>query len=162
MGVPSKKRIGLFGKVVIAIVAVGVISSMLPGTGSRERGASGADATTPAPTPPPPQKSPAEIIADNQLKEATAGVIALRNAMRNPDSFRLEEVLAMSGPAECITYRAQNGFGGLNVEEAVIRSGTLIPHSSSQFDSQWNRYCAEKTGHVITDNVKRLVEIIAR
>jgi len=41
-------------------------------------------------------------------------------AMRNPDSFRLERALAMSNKTVCLSFRAQNGFGGMNIGAAVF------------------------------------------
>jgi hypothetical protein len=46
-------------------------------------------------------------------------VMAIRDAMREPGSFQVSKALVMEDGAGCITYRARNGFGGMNVGYAV-------------------------------------------
>ena len=78
---------------------------------------------------------------------AVLGAKHLRDSMRNPDSFKLAEVLMMDNGAVCYTYRAQNGFGGVNVGSAVLsRTGQFRTNETSGFRTLWNKECANKTG----------------
>lgn len=75
------------------------------------------------------------------------GAKALKNAMRNPDSFKLAQVLVMPDGGVCYGYRAQNGFGGMNGERAVLSpDGTMRTDDSDGFSRAWHRECAGKTG----------------
>jgi hypothetical protein len=50
---------------------------------------------------------------------------ALNGSLRNPDSLSFEQILVNSdGSVICMTYRAKNGFGGMNVEHVVFKDGT--------------------------------------
>lgn len=61
---------------------------------------------------------------DAQLQLITAAALTLKQNMRNPDSFVLESALLMSGKGSvCYTYRAQNGFGGMDRGRAVLIGG---------------------------------------
>ncbi len=80
---------------------------------------------------------------DAHWQAAELGAMTLRKAMRNPDSFQLSQVLLMPDGAVCYDYRAQNGFGGMNREYAVLTaSGRLTANENGP----WNRECANKTG----------------
>jgi len=88
-----------------------------------------------------------------QLVFATLGAISLRKAMRNPDSFVLEEAHVMHDNSVCFVYRAQNGFGGMDREYAVLSAkGTM-----STSDSAWNHLCAHKKGYDKTTEINRLI-----
>ena len=73
----------------------------------------------------------------------------LRTSLRNPSSLSLIEVRAMrSNKNICITYRAQNGFGGYSVEQVayIPRLNGMLTHDDSAFREQWNKFCpADKT-----------------
>ena len=97
------------------------------------------------------QQSP----ADKEAKEkeqvriafAAGGAKQLRDAMRNPDSFKLTQALIMGDGAVCYDYRAQNGFGGMNAEKAVLApDGRFATTGSDGFHALWNKECADKTG----------------
>jgi hypothetical protein len=86
---------------------------------------------------------------------ATTYAKALRSTMRNPASFELNQVLVMQDNSICFTYRAQNGFGGMNVGQAV-----LSPHLKFKTEEQdgflsfWTRYCKNKAGLDEIRNIK--------
>ncbi len=57
----------------------------------------------------------------------------------------------MEDGAVCYDYRAQNGFGGMNLGHAVLSpKGQFKANESSGFTSLWNKECANKTGTVQT------------
>jgi len=69
--------------------------------------------------------------------------------MRDPSSFQLESAWVMDNKAICYTYRARNGFGGLNLEHAVIgREGkSFLTQDMDGFATTWNRDCGKGPGH---------------
>jgi hypothetical protein len=79
-----------------------------------------------------------------EQEHAVEGAIALRKAMRNPDSFKLESVHVVESGAVCYQYRAQNGFGGTNLEFAVLPPGAQRFNFNA---SGWNAQCAHKPHH---------------
>lgn len=83
---------------------------------------------------------------------------SLRKSMRDPDSFKLEQALAMD-KAICFTYRAHNGFGGVNVGRAVLVLKTAKMATSDQdgFAGVWNTSCGNKTGDDITKQIANFV-----
>lgn len=103
------------------------------------------------------KKSPEEQRRDRNLQRAVVSVKALREAMRNPESFALEQALAMDTGTLCFSYRAQNGFGGMNRERAVLSADDQQFTNSSMdgFSRSWNARCAGKQGEDIT----RLVNV---
>ena len=71
---------------------------------------------------------------------AFASARALKASLRNPDSLTFRSIGTNDdGGVVCITYRAQNGFGGMNLEHVVFRDG-----DPSQSAAAWNRTCAHK------------------
>jgi len=95
--------------------------------------------------------SPAQQAANQKeeaaFQRAVQGAKQLRDSMRNPDSFKLGQTLVMNDGAVCYDYRAQNGFGGMNVGHAVLApSGIFKTDESSGFRTFWNKECTGKTG----------------
>ena len=114
-------------------------------------------ASHPQPTSPASKGQPKEN-EDLSLSRAATGAISLRKAVRNPDSFVLEEVVGMPDGALCYSYRAQKEFfGGINREHAVLPRKVS---NLDQSDAAWRRYCANKTGADLTDNVKMMMHSV--
>jgi hypothetical protein len=104
-----------------------------------------------SPTPSTPVVSAAQQAANQKdeaaFQRAVAGAKQLRNAMRNPNSFKLGETLIMDDGAVCYDYRSQNGFGGMNVGHAVLSpSGQFKTDELNGFTAMWNKECAKHTG----------------
>jgi hypothetical protein len=68
---------------------------------------------------------------------------ALRNKMKNPATFKLENALRMKDGTLCLTYRAANSFNAIILERAVIDTKTT---GASTEVTAWNKYCGGKTG----------------
>lgn len=82
------------------------------------------------------------------FQRAVLAARQLKSAMRNPDSFKLSEALIMENGSVCFTYRAQNGFGGMNLGNAVVTArGDFRSDESSGFTRLWNKECANKVGY---------------
>lgn len=97
--------------------------------------------------------------------------MVLRAELRNPDSLRFSTVLQMSDGALCMVYRAQNGFGGMNVSRAVsigevagvplvLREESADPEDSADFRKAWNKECAEKTGIDRTSDMDIVMQVL--
>jgi hypothetical protein len=84
---------------------------------------------------------------ERQFQLAVGAAKQLKNAMRNPDSFKLSNVLFMDDGAVCFEYRAQNGFGGTNVRRAVLSPKGIIKTNEMDSGTQlWKQECAKKSG----------------
>lgn len=71
---------------------------------------------------------------------------AVKASLRNPDSLSFEQILANDdGSIICLTYRAQNGFGGMNIEHTVFKDG-----DPSQSHASWHAHCAGKVLNDVT------------
>ena len=93
------------------------------------------------------------------LKLAAAGAITLKKNARDPDSFVLEDVALRADEAICYTYRARNGFGGMNRENAVLSHDRkkFLQSGDAGFVRLWNHECSGKTGKNITGDVQVLM-----
>lgn len=89
-----------------------------------------------------------EAPEDDKTTRSQAVVQLLKKSLRNPDSFEAESVLVTDAGAVCVVYRAQNGFGGISLERAVVSADLKKAAGSNEkgFSSLWNRECANKTG----------------
>jgi hypothetical protein len=106
-----------------------------------------------------PSSRAAEAENGERTARAAKGAVMLRSAMRNSDSFQLASALFMSTGTVCYTYRAQNGFGGLDVGHAVLTSTGLIKTGESDgFPTLWNQKCAKKMGQETVNAVKVILE----
>jgi hypothetical protein len=75
---------------------------------------------------------------------------ALRAAMHDPSSFKIEQVLSTAENSLCITYSARNSFGALRIEYAVISAKSVATYGQPKFQGLWNHHCNGKTGTDIT------------
>lgn len=92
----------------------------------------------------PPQQpkadTPEEIADKHRGKVAYDAVIALKSALREPDSAQFDQILVDdAGTLVCITYRGRNGFGGVSREHSVFIDGSPAKRSA------WNKRCAGVT-----------------
>lgn len=94
---------------------------------------------------------------DEAIQKATIGAIALKKAMRDPESFKLESALVINGTgAVCYDYRARNGFGGVNVGHAVLSSDgkRFKTNAEDGFTKLWNKECVNKTGKEVATAIR--------
>jgi len=122
--------------------------------------------TRPAPKPsdapptPQPVKSPAVVEKERRLTRAVAGALTLKKSMRNPDSFKLASVYLSQNGTVCYEYRAQNGFGGMNFERAVLskKEDDILIKGMEGFSTRWNRECTKDGGENIVEYVALLAK----
>jgi hypothetical protein len=100
-------------------------------------------------------KTPQQVAADAaegaHLQAMIGGAMVLRKAMRDPDSFKVTQVLDMPDGAACYSYQAKNGFGGMDQGQAVLFNGKFLDSSMGGFNQLNEQECAGKTGKVETD-----------
>jgi hypothetical protein len=64
----------------------------------------------------------------------------------------------MDDGAVCYQYRARNGFGGMNVEQAVMNPKLQFRTSEQPgFARLWNRHCANRDGEDRTSVVNPFI-----
>lgn len=118
----------LMSKLILGLIGIGIASSMI---GQKPDSAS-AVATAP--------KEPVDPNIELRFQKTVLVAKTIKAALRNPDSVQWSGMLANDDASViCIEYRAQNGFGGLNLEHVAYAKGKL--QTSVQ---AWNKYCAEK------------------
>lgn len=109
----------------------------------------------------------AEIKAAAQAKEAkkdlefrimVTGARVLKKNMRDPDSFRLENVLLMPSGVVCYEYRAKNGFGGYNRDVAVYQPKTDSLITGTSATEAYAANCAGKVGEDHTKSVNHFLD----
>lgn len=145
---PVKARMSRGAVVAIALVVLFVI--VIAG-GEREL-------ANPAPTKQELATAAADAQRSAEITRVAAGAKLLREQMRNPKSFELIEAIGGRNETLCYKYRAQNGFGGMNVAALLVgpRGGWVKEDSESGFVADWNTYCAGQD--VVTDLVRRRLD----
>lgn len=115
----------------------------------------------PAPAPAKQQLTPEEAAEkekkDKAVQLAAAGAATLKKTMRDPDSFELESALVIEeSGAVCYTYRARNGFGGMNRDNAVLADGgkKFLTSDSEGFVDLWNQECGGKSGQDVSAAIR--------
>lgn len=94
---------------------------------------------SPSDAPTAPAK-PVDPNADLRFNKTLLVVKSIKAALRNPDSAQWNIILANDDASVvCVEYRAQNGFGGMNIEQATFAKGKIQTSVSA-----WNKNCAEK------------------
>jgi hypothetical protein len=90
-----------------------------------------------------------------RISTAASAAQIIQRAARNPDSVIWEGILANDDASVvCFEIRAENGFGGMNLEQIAVIKGTI-----KTSDSAWNNHCANKTMHDVTTDVDRILKI---
>jgi hypothetical protein len=83
-----------------------------------------------------------EALEKNARFVNTAATLrAVKNRLREPNSVEWIDISAsQDGKVVCLTYRARNGFGGMNVEHAAMAKDAI-----SNSRGAWNKSCAGKS-----------------
>jgi len=74
----------------------------------------------------------------------------LKKMMRDPDSLEFDRVLYTEDENVCYTYRAKNGFGGMNKGAAIFSDKGLITNESKEFEPVWEEKCDGKSGEEVS------------
>jgi hypothetical protein len=136
----KKLRIGGIAKLVLILAAVLGVFIIIGIIGNAVQNASKT-----------PQEAAADAAEGQHLQVMIGGAMALRKAMRDPNSFKVTQVLDMPDGAVCYSYQAKNGFGGMDEGEAVLFNGKFLESSMDGFQQLNEQECEGKTGKVETD-----------
>lgn len=79
--------------------------------------------------------------SNRKFQIAVQGAIALREMMKNPDSFSLERVTRQSDGSLCYTYRAANSFNAIIPGQAVFSPTQTAISGQAAFPMLWSKYC---------------------
>jgi hypothetical protein len=79
--------------------------------------------------------------SNRQFQVAVKAAIALREMMKNPDSFSLERVNQMADGTLCYTYRAANSFNAIIPGQAVFTQKETALSGSLNFPLLWSKHC---------------------
>lgn len=101
-----------------------------------------------------PERTAQEMKESALDQAAYLAARVMRDSTRNPERFSVSEALAMDGTSSaCITARAENGFGGMNVVKVVFTAKpkpVLLSSEDDGFSRAWNAKCAGQSGRDIT------------
>lgn len=98
----------------------------------------------------PSAKSAAEVKADAELNNGIAAGKLLKNAAKDPSSFKMESFLIFAGGATCYEYRAKNSFGAIVPGRAVFDGNQTLLTSDrdgNKFVKAWNATCTKPGGN---------------
>lgn len=90
---------------------------------------------------------------DDTFQFAMSSVVELDKRMRNPRSLNVSRAIFVSRRTICYEYRAQNGFGGLNVGNAIQVGPLLVTESGKDFRQLWNEQCSGRVGSNMADRM---------
>lgn len=152
-GIKVRKRVGLITWLLGAVVIVVIVSA-----NQALRDAEDAAAAREA-NKTPEQRAAEKLAKENESKRlavAISGLKTVKKALRNPLSVQWDYVLINDdSKILCISYRAQNGFGGMSHETILFLNGN--PRSDAK---AWNANCANErtTFYDVKRQALRLVE----
>jgi hypothetical protein len=138
-GAPVPQPTSRFTLLVGGLLLIGVLSAVFRGNDS---------STAPAPTQAAAPLSPemqraeddrkrSEALAQQRRLVATAAAGAIKASLRDPDSLVIESLgVSVDAKVACATYRARNGFGGMNREQMAFIDG-----NATQDAKLMNRHC---------------------
>lgn len=107
-----------------------------------------------APAAPSPEKTKADKERDQRTIAAASAMKVLKSSLRDPKSVEWESARTNdTGTLVCISYRARNGFGGMNAAHLVVADGRATESSA-----EWNKRCTPTLNNV-TDGALQLLEI---
>ena len=130
---PKRTRVG-------SLVVAGLASALMFSCIYTQNEADQKRAAQEAAKTPAQREAEAAAARQAQARVALAKITRqmLAQSVRDPDSLVIES-LQVQGEAKhaCVQYRAKNGFGGVNREQAVL-VGTAFKSDAAT----WNRLCA--------------------
>jgi hypothetical protein len=94
-------------------------------------------------------KSP-EAMDEKQIVHAVEGAKSIKQAMKSPDSFKLESMTIMPSGAVCYVYLAKNELGGVVKAAAVLFKDEIATLETQGFDLRWKDECQGKKGRDVT------------
>ena len=100
-----------------------------------------------------------EMIQNEPVQRAAEGVRILRKTMHNPDNFKLDRAVVMSGTGTvCYQFRTGDAQGGMVRGQAVFSGDAESPYTNEMhgFSRLWNMECAGKNGTDAATEIRRI------
>jgi hypothetical protein len=120
-GAKPKKHVGILGYTLLGLFILFVI---MVANGSNDNNSS-------------TQTSPPDPMSEQRFQKTLMAATAVKQSLRNPASVIWDDIFTnQDGSSICVKYRAQNGFGGMNIEHVVFVNGK--PYQTNQ---AWNKHC---------------------
>ena len=71
------------------------------------------------------------IKTDVEQRMIQAAVMTVKESLRNPESLKVRQATLVNGSDICLTYSAQNGFGGMNTEQIAFANGKVADYGAT-------------------------------
>lgn len=108
------------------------------------------------PPEPTPEEKAKQAQEDTRHENIVRSALYIRNRLRNPESLKWEVIKSnASGDLICFGYRAENGFGGMNREQAVV-VGTKISSTKANV----KKYCSNGELMDAKDYVEAVLSVL--
>ena len=69
--------------------------------------------------------------ANIRARQVGAMVGVVKSSLRAPDSFKVRSVIVLKDGTICMSYSAQNGFGGMNIETIAANTTGVVDYSKN-------------------------------
>ena len=157
---PKKKSSGLVWKSMAVLIGLGTVGSAISLNATEHAEQERIAKLTPAQRQAEADKTKAdadkakadEAVFQTEAGRARVAVATLRDASKNPDSFKVKSAIAYPDGAACIEYMATNSFNATLKGSAVLTpKGAMLveEHNGNRFVGAWNKYCT-RTGQDVT------------
>jgi len=108
-------------------------------------------------TEPAPNSSKNDNISEERILRAVEGAKAIKQVMRDPNSFQLEMMNLMPSGAVCYAYQSRNEAGKMHQNIAVLIKNEIKTDEMQGFEQQWLEECHEKEGKDVTGFGKLMI-----
>ncbi len=123
-GAAQPKKTSVFTWIIGGFFAVAVVAAVVGGTSSSTM---------------TPEQHAASKQKSESMKKTMLALQAIKKSMRDPDSLKWEDITANDDASViCISYRAKNGFGGMNRDIATVVNDKF--HTDKK---TWNKHCTK-------------------
>ncbi|WP_157355031.1 hypothetical protein [Methylotenera sp. 1P/1] len=100
------------------------------------------------------QEKEVKLKFDREQASAMAAYL-VKNRMRNPQSVTWKRISANDDSTViCLTFHAQNGFGGFNLEQIAVINAKMTESAKL-----WNKHCASTPLNDVTKSALRLLKV---
>lgn len=94
---------------------------------------------------------------EEQILRAVEGAKAIKQVLKDPNSFQLDMINIMPSGAVCYAYLSRNEVGEMNQNIAVLIKNEIKIDEMQGFDQQWQEECHGKQGEDVTGFGKLMI-----
>jgi len=88
------------------------------------------------------EKSERKRVHDEKFKAGFILATMIRDGMKNPDAFNLEQAVRTDAGDWCFKYRSTNSFNAVVPGYTVVTGGKSASDSDRGFQSLWKKHCS--------------------